>query len=465
MAPFVEREWGSEAFAIMKRIKQLFDPNGILNPGVIFNDDPKCYIKNFKPLPLTNPHVDKCIECGFCETNCLTAGFTLSSRQRIVIQREISRLKRTGENPNLKKSLEAGYAYLGNTTCAGDGLCSTSCPMGINTGDLTHDVRHELLPKGSFGWKTGNFAANHFPGIKTCLRSVLTLANLTHTVIGSRNMTFLCKEANKMGFPLWTTAMPKAHKMNPNHISQKDSPLKVVYFPSCINQTMGVSKDSPEQTPLSDKTTALLQKAGYDVIFPKGMESLCCGTIWESKGMFDIADRKTAELEASLWEASEHGRYPVLCDQSPCLYRMREKISKMKLYEPAEFIETFLVNRLDFTPIEEPIAIHTTCSMTKMQLEGTLIRLANRCSANVFIPEEVGCCGFAGDKGFTTPEVNRYALRKLRPQLEANHIMVGYSNSRTCEIGLTTNGGIPYLSIVYLVDKCTTAKKSTVKEA
>ena len=93
MAPFVEYEWGSEAFEIMKAVKKLFDPKGLLNPGVIFNDDPRCYLKNFKPLPLLNPKVDKCIECGFCEINCLTCGFTLSSRQRIVVQREIERLK------------------------------------------------------------------------------------------------------------------------------------------------------------------------------------------------------------------------------------------------------------------------------------------------------------------------------------------------------------------------------------
>ena len=175
---------------------------------------------------------------------------------------------------------------------------------------------------------------------------------------------------------------------------------------------------------------ALLQKGGYEVIFPKNMEKLCCGTIWESKGMLDIADRKTAELEAALWEASKQGRYPVLCDQSPCLHRMRETIRRMKLYEPAEFIYTFLRDKLVFTPIDRPVAVHITCSMRKMGLA-------------------------AGDRGFTYPELNAYALRKLRPQIEAAGVSIGYSNSRTCEIGLTTNSGIPYVSIAYLVDQCT----------
>ncbi|MBB3187461.1 FAD-binding and (Fe-S)-binding domain-containing protein [Microbacter margulisiae] len=458
MAPFVEREWGSDAFEVMKRIKKLFDPKNILNPGVIFNDDPTVHLKNFKSFTPTNPHVDKCIECGFCEINCLTSGFTLSARQRIVIQREISRLRKSVENEKLRQQLEREYLYPGNVTCAGDGLCATSCPMGINTGELTHDLRHKQFPSDSIGWQIGNFTANHFAGVKSGLRSVLFLANTAHNVLGSKAMTFVANEAYKLGTPLWTTAMPKPYKMKREEAVITQNPLKVVYFPSCINQTMGVAKGNPDQTPLPDKMDGLLKKAGYEVIYPEKMESLCCGTIWESKGMFDIADRKTFDLEEALLKASENGRYPVLCDQSPCLYRMREKIKRLKLYEPVEFIETFLVNRLDFHPINEPVAIHTTCSMTKMHLGNMLFQLAHRCSSEVLVPQEVGCCGFAGDKGFTHPEVNRYALRKLAPQLESSDIKYGYSNSRTCEIGLTTNGKIPYMSIVYLVDQCTTPK-------
>ena len=77
----------------------------------------------------------------------------------------------------------------------------------------------------------------------------------------------------------------------------------------------------------------------------------------------------------------------------------------------------------------------------------------------MLVPEEIGCCGFAGDRGFTHPELNAYALRKLRPQIEAHGITLGYSNSRTCEIGLSTHSGVPYVNIAYLVDECTTAKQ------
>ncbi len=500
MAPFVKYEWGDKAYEVMKELKAIFDPDGLLNQGVIFNNDPDCFIKCLKPLPVLDFDFDKvpdggrylmdptlstaketinqvkrankCIECGFCEVNCMSCGLTLSSRMRIAVQREIRHLSMTGSDPERLATLKRQYKYYGDQTCATDGLCATSCPMKINTGDLTHLIRQMDMNDNPMGYKIGEFAANHMAGIKSGLRVVLDVAHLGHITLGPTLMTSVCRTMNKMGLPLWTTAMPKKHRqpkksdltqfiieksLSPHHSSLSS---KVVYFPSCINQTMGQSKQGGKIHDLVDEVIQLMAKAGYEVIFPEGMEKMCCGQIWESKGMLDIADRKSAELEAALWKASEEGKYPVLCAQSPCLHRMRKVMHKLKLYEPAEFIMTYLVDRLDFHPTDKHIALHLTCSTREMGVDKDMIALAKMCSNNVFLPEGVGCCGFAGDRGFTFPEMNRYGLRKLKPQIEKNHIEVGYSNSRTCEIGLETNTGIPYMSIVYLVNQCTTAKKS-----
>ncbi|MCQ2159925.1 MAG: FAD-binding oxidoreductase [Bacteroidales bacterium] len=476
MAPFVEFEWGSKAFNMMKRVKKAFDPDNLLNPGVIFNDDPRCFLRDFKALPVLNPgkgaskemeeaykKINKCIECGFCEVNCVSCGFTLSSRTRIVAQREITRLEELAEKTGdisystKAQTLRNGFRYLGDQTCAGDGLCSMSCPMGISVADLTHEIRRINSPIGSLAHGVGQFAADHFPAAKSAVRGLLASAQLGESVLGGNLMNDLCKGLhNGFGIPLWTSSTPGPYKLKKQ--TEETRPLKVVYFPSCINQTMGLPKGSPVRKPLADETAELLHKAGYEVIYPEGHEKLCCGTIWESKGMPDIADRKTSELEEALWEASNHGEYPVLCDQSPCLHRMRTKIRKMHLYEPAEFIWKYLRERLEFNQTSEPVAIHTTCSTRLMGLAGTLYDLAALCSSDVLVPEGVGCCGYAGDKGMTRPELNKWALRKLKPQLEAKGIKVGYSNSRTCEIGLATNSGIPYVSIVYLVNAHTEAK-------
>lgn len=483
MAPFVKMEWGDKAYGIMKRVKALFDPNGLLNPGVIFNDDPECYVKHFKALPALSPsaagqgafaeafgRINKCIECGFCEVNCLSCGFTLSPRTRIAAVREMARLAASGENPALLRRLERQYLYQGNRTCAADGLCSMSCPMGINTADLTHDIRTGRVPRKSLAYKTGNAAANHFSTVRKGLKATLAVAGAGDAVLGDKLMGTVCRGLHKIGLPLWTPAMPSAYSVPEKRLSAgTGGDLKVVYFPSCINQTMGTSKQLGGRKALAEEMTDLLHKAGYEVVFPEGMKNLCCGTIWESKGMPDIADRKTKELEDALWQASEEGRYPVLCDQSPCLHRMREKITKMKLYEPAEFIWVFLRDRLEFHKSDRPVAVHCTCSTRLMGLSDTVISLAGLCAEEVFVPEGVGCCGFAGDKGMTRPELNAYALRELRPQIEAFNadaaakgrkpIEAGYTNSRTCEIGLTTNSGIPYMSIAYLVNECTETKR------
>ena len=519
MAPFVKYEWGEKAFGIMKRVKELFDPHGLLNPGVIFNDDPECFLKNFKALPVLKPWADdskavepelaeiykklnKCIECGFCEVNCLSCGFTLSSRTRIATQREITALRElpdpTASEQTRLRTLEKEYSYTGEQTCAGDGLCSTSCPMGINVADLTHQLRRVNMPAGSFGHGLWNFVAGHYAGVKSGLRGALRMATAGETVLGDLAMSGLCRWLhNAIRIPLWTPATPKAYNIpkslralvssaavghdgastveaateparlrslskrpdsqTSEAVTGMPTVCKVVYFPSCINQIMGLPKHHHAvDKPLVEEIVSLLGKAGYEVIFPENMSSLCCGTIWESKGMPEIADRKTAELEEALWQASEQGRYPVLCDQSPCLHRMKHKIKKMRLYEPAEFILGFLADRLDFHRTDTPVAIHLTCSMRLMHKTGKMLELARMCSTNVLVPEGVGCCGFAGDKGMTHPELNKYALRKLKDQVKG--IPVGYSNSRTCEIGLATNSGIPYVSIAYLVNRCTTAK-------
>lgn len=470
MAPFVSREWGERAFGYMRMVKDLFDPDGILNRGVIFNDDPRCSFSDLKRLPVISPgagapqktldayrKANKCIECGFCEVNCMSAGFTLSSRTRIVMLREISRLEQTGEDAGLAAELKAAYRYPGEETCAGDGLCSTSCPMGINVADITHEVRR--IAAGPAAVKLGRMAAGHFPAAKSLVRGTLNLAWLGRCVMGRKLMEGTGNILHKAGLPLWTESLPASYRM-PSALAEGsiEGEMKVVYLPSCINQTMGLDRGAEGHRPLVEEMVSLLSKAGYGVIFPENLDSLCCGTIWESKGMPGMADKKLAELEEALYKASAQGKYPVVCDQSPCTHRIKENVTRVDVYDSVEFIWKFMRDRLEFTRRDEPVAVHLTCSSRLMKIDRMLVDLASLCSSEVIVPEGIGCCGFAGDKGMVTPELNAYGLRKLRGQISSSGVKTGYSNSRTCEIGLRTNSGIPYRSVVYLVNECTRAK-------
>jgi D-lactate dehydrogenase len=232
---------------------------------------------------------------------------------------------------------------------------------------------------------------------------------------------------------------------------------RVVYYPACIARTMGPARQDEPQLSLVHVTENLIRKAGYQIVYPEDLDNLCCGMAFHNKGFRQTATEKAAELEDALMTASEGGRLPILCDTSPCLYHMKGTLDPLlNLYEPIEFTLSFLAERLTFKQQLQTVALHATCSAKKMRLEDRLVALARMCARDVIVPE-VNCCGFAGDKGFSVPELNAFGLRNLKDQLPAE-VTEGYSTSRTCEIGLSLHGGIAYQSIFCLVDRATRAR-------
>ncbi|KAB2519951.1 FAD-binding oxidoreductase [Pseudomonas sp. GXM4] len=454
MAPFVELEWGSDAYQLMWQLKRLLDPNGILNPDVVLSEDPQIHLKHLKPLPAADEIVDKCIECGFCEPVCPSKGLTLSPRQRIVIWRDIQAKKRAGVDTT---ELEKAYDYQGIDTCAATGLCAQRCPVGINTGELVKKLRgRHATHQKTADWIEGNFA-------KTLqgARFTLHVANGARMMLGAPRLAKLSATLTRLSkgqVPLWTNAMPQPEKAIRFSPSVADERPRVVYLAACVSRVMGPAAGDKEQMSLYDKTRGLLEKAGYQVVFPDNQDNLCCGQPFASKGYAEQAEHKRQELISALLQASRGGLDPIYCDTSPCTLRLVQDIgeTRLDLYDPVRFIRTHLLDRLDFTPQEAPIAVHVTCSTQHLGESQALIDLARKCSTTVVIPEGIHCCGFAGDKGFTTPELNSHSLRTLKDAVQ--HCSEGISTSRTCEIGLTQHGGIDYHGLVYLVDRVTQAK-------
>ncbi|MCQ3033035.1 FAD-binding oxidoreductase [Pseudomonas syringae] len=454
MAPFVELEWGHDAYQLMWQLKRLLDPNGILNPDVVLSTDPQIHLKHLKPLPAADEIVDKCIECGFCEPVCPSKGLTLSPRQRIVIWRDIQARKRAGINTD---KLEKAYHYQGIETCAATGLCAQRCPVGINTGDLIKKLRsQEASHTKAAGWM-----ANHFKTLLQGARFTLHAANGARMLLGAPRLTKISAALSKASagrVPQWSPAMPQPEQAIRFSPPVEDQRPRVVYLAACVSRVMGPAAGDKEQMSLMDKTRGLLEKAGYQVVFPEDQDNLCCGQPFASKGYKEQADDKRQQLLAALTKASRGGLDPIYCDTSPCTLRLMENLkdTRLDLYDPVRFIRTHLLDKLTFTPQQEPIAVHVTCSTQHLGESQALIELARLCSMNVVIPEGIHCCGFAGDKGFTTPELNAHSLRTLKDAVQ--HCNEGISTSRTCEIGLSQHGGIDYHGLVYLVDRVTQAK-------
>jgi D-lactate dehydrogenase len=291
MAPFVEMEWGNDAYVLMKQIKSIFDPKNLLNPGVIINNDPKVHLKDLKFMSAFNEIADKCIECGFCEPICPSKDLTLTPRQRIAVSREIQRKKNYGED---YKELEKLYLYDGEQTCAVDGLCATSCPVGINTGALTKDMREKS--SSGLAKSIANKVAKNYGITLGGIKIGFNVLNGIEKIIKPSGFRTLRKVIPQ--FPYWLDSMPRVAKY---HKTKRDKySKKVVYFSSCINRTFGNDKRSDDTRDLNEVVESLLDKAKFDLVYISKDKNLCCGVPFESKGFKKEADEKLEELLEAL---------------------------------------------------------------------------------------------------------------------------------------------------------------------
>lgn len=231
--------------------------------------------------------------------------------------------------------------------------------------------------------------------------------------------------------------------------------LKVVYFPSCINRSMGKNRfQEADDLQLTELTHRLLVRAGFTIIYPEGMDSHCCGMPFSSKGFAEANHQQSQALEAALLKASNNGTYPVLYDMSPCFYHSKEEFSRtLKIVDPIEFMLEYVMPKLVVKNKKDIIAIYPVCSVKKIGKTEQLLALSKMCAEKVILIDS-NCCGFAGDRGFLVPELSEHGLRELKAQIPKN-CKEGYSTSRTCEIGFEKMSGIDFKSIFYLVDEVT----------
>ena len=444
MAPFVALEWGDEAYQVMQRIKALFDPQNILNPGVILNQDPKAHLTHLKAMPAVDELIDKCIECGFCETVCPSRNYTLTPRQRIAMQRQMTALTA----PALAE-VQTAYQHAGIDSCAATGLCASSCPVGINTGDYIKTLRAGAKPAA----RAAHWTAEHFATSSQLARFALNGLGVARNLMGASALGRISRGLRRIAssIPQYYGAWPRGAKSI--QISAKPPELTpVLYFPSCANRIFAPQQQAPDQRDIVTVLSKVLARAGYRVLVPENLPDLCCGQPWDSKGWRDLASRKRSDTIQQLQQAMAAEPLMVLTDASPCALQLQSGQPGFELFELAEFLYQKVLPQLTVHKLEEPVLLHLTCSSKRRGSADQLLALTEACVETVVVPADIECCGFAGDKGFVLPELNAHALKTLKQQVPKG-CQRGYSNSRSCEIGLTEHSGLPYQSVLYLLEE------------
>jgi len=473
VAPYVALEWGDDGYALMRDIKQLFDPQRLLNPDVIISERHDIHLANLKRLPAADPIVDTCIECGFCEPACPSNGLSLTPRQRIVLWRRIQQLRRDGTDAALLAELESQYGWAGVDTCAATGMCATRCPVGINTGKLMKQLQgpsaHPAMAEQ---------IERHMGAAIGTARAGLGALKLAQRMIGSRSTHRLNGLAHKVipVVPVAPAATPGPAATLPKLPLLPATPAvaiearQVVYFSSCVNRCFAENPQGGDN--LAQRTFSLMAKAGLTPVYPPDVNSLCCGQPFDSVNAQSAADSALARTNAALLQASRHGDLPVYLDNAPCSLRLIDAQkagqldARLKLFDATRFLAEFVLPRLKVISQVARLAVHVPCATTKAGQRGSLLKLAQACAIELTVPD-IACCGFAGSKGFTLPALNANGLRHLKAAVcpdvgsdaDVHHCDSGVSTSRTCQIGLSTHSGLHYASIEALLDDCTVAQR------
>lgn len=454
VAPFIEMEWGRKAYEINRRIKAIFDPERILNPDVIITDDPDVYKKNLKAQCVIDDAFTICMECGFCEKHCPSRNLTLTPRQRIALLRETKRLENEG-NFTLAAELKKGYEYFGVDTCAACSMCKGLCPLSIDTAQIALSMRRIDPPAPELAKKIyDNFSTT----LQMC-RAGVSLEGIAGSIITQKAISKITEGLHGVTgiTPYIPKTTPKANRYRLRSRIKPTNFEKVVYFSTCANRAFKPNQGYDDERSLQQVVESLCNKAHIDIIYPQHIENLCCGLSFENYD--DVHERAVKDLHDALMKASQNGKYPIVIDHSACFNHAFKHMPDLEINDISEFLCKYVVPHLDIEKCDERVIVHKQCKIKSLNKSQYIEDLACLCTDHVFNIKSFACDGFAGQKGFFTPELNKCATKDLAAEIAEYGATLGVSSSSTCEIGLGENGGIPFVGVAFLLDRCSKAKK------
>ncbi|MEU7736203.1 FAD-binding and (Fe-S)-binding domain-containing protein [Streptomyces griseus] len=462
IAPFLEREWGPRATALMWRTKQLIDPAGVLAPRIVLDRDPQAHLRGLKTIPKVEAVADPCIECGFCEPTCPSEDLTTTPRQRIVLRRE---MMRQADGAPVETGLLDAYGYDAVDTCAGDSTCKLACPVGIDTGAMMKGFRHRRhTPREE---RIAALTAKNFRLVEASARRAVAVADAVGDRVGDRPLGALTRLARKAVrpdlVPEWLPRTPGAARRLPPTDRVGAS---AVYYPACVNRIFA-GPDGVAGLPLAEAVVAVSARAGKPVWIPEDVAGTCCATIWHSKG-YDAGNRVMANrIVEAAWGWTAGGTLPLVVDASSCTLGIAEEVvpylsaDNRALHRELTVVDSLvwaaeeLLPELTVFRTTGSAVVHPTCSMEHLGDVGQLRAVAEACADEVVVPDDAGCCAFAGDRGMLHKELTDSATAKEAAEVGLRAYDAHLSANRMCEIGMERATGRPYRSALIELEHAT----------
>jgi D-lactate dehydrogenase len=449
MAPFVARQYGDALYGLMVRVKRLLDPAGILSPGVVIGEDAAAHLHDLKVAPAVEAEVDRCVECGYCEPVCPSRDLTTTPRQRIVLRRERARAEAAGDLA-LVRELDEAAAYDVVQTCAADGMCATACPVGIDTGELVKHLRAaDQVGVTRAGW---GVAAAHWNGATRAVGAALSVAGSVPPALPVAATALARRVIGSDMVPAWTPDLPKGGR--PRRGSGPVDAPDALYLPACPGSMFA---PAPGSAGVAEALSVLARRAGRALLVPDAIGGLCCATPWTSKGQ-DPTSMDTRVVAAV--EAAQAGReLIVISDGASCTEGFRRLFERhgveWRAMDAVAWAADALLARLIVTRRIGSLALHPTCSSTRMGLDAALLTVAGAIAERVVVPDGWGCCGFAGDRGMLHPELTAAATAAEARAVQEGAFDAWASVNRPCEIALSRATGKPYRHLLELLADAT----------
>jgi len=406
---YVQRQY-PHLYHAMREIKGLFDPAGLMNPGVIISDEDNSLGRDLKYGPdftivatdssfdsdTLQEQIENCSGCAKCRSYCPIASNKLEEwtkgRGKITLYRELISGKLDPailQDPEFKEIVDS---------CINCKRCLTECPSGVDVPWLALIGRHDYTDR-----KGESFMNRVLTDTRTLCSQGSMFAPVTNMATSLAPIRWGLQKAIGMEAK---RHLPKFRNQTLRKIIKERSTPRltkeVVFFLGCF-----ANYNDPEGEGLA--VIDVLEHNGINVILP---ELKCCGIARISSGAQDqIADDIRFNVER-LYEYASKGT-PIIFSEPSCELAVKNEYPRIIETEQAQVvadnsydIHEYLMDlhrkgELDteFNRLDISVGYHAPCHLKSIGVTSEPIELMSLIPGVTVNQYSDKCCGMGGTYG------------------------------------------------------------------